>query len=301
MRVIAPIALAITALLFAGCGKSSRVVVVYTSQDQVYAEPLLAEFTKQTGIKVLPLFDSESVKTTGLVQRLIAEKGHPIADIFWSNEEMLAHHLIARGVLDSNWIACVGQRTRRIVINTNKLSLAEAPRSIRELIDPKWRRKIAMAYPVYGTTAAHMARLREAWGDEKWRNWCEEFKANKPFIVDGNSVVVKLVGAGEAWIGLTDSDDVAAGLRNNLPIAAAPIDPRFNDEFLRIPNTIAIVKGSEDKRAAREFYEFAQSEKTLAALVAATALENTDAGGAAGLSWPIEETTAILWSIFKRE
>lgn len=287
-------------LLIAGCSQSERVVVVYTSQDQVYAEPLLAEFTKQTGIKVLPVFDSESVKTAGLVQRLIAEKDRPVADIFWSNEEMLSRQLITRGVLDSNYVAYVGQRTRRIVVNTNKVSLADAPRSLREFSDPKWRGKIAMAYPVYGTTAAHMARIREAWGDEKWKEWCEKFAANKPFIVDGNSVVVKLVGAGEAWIGVTDSDDVAAGLRNHLPIAAVPIEPKFNDEFLRIPNTIAIVTGSADERPAQEFYAFAQSEKALAALVAANALESTEPGSSISISRPIEETTSIVAAVFKR-
>jgi iron(III) transport system substrate-binding protein len=288
-------------VLLSGCSQNERVVVVYTSQDQVYAEPLLAEFTKQTGIRVLPVFDSESVKTAGLVQRLIAEKDRPVADIFWSNEEMLSRQLITRGVLDSNHVAYVGQRTRRIVINTNKVSLAEAPRSMANLADPKWRGKVAMAYPVYGTTAAHMARLRETWGDEKWKQWCDRFAANKPFIVDGNSAVVRLVGAGEAWIGVTDSDDVAAGLRNNLPIATVPIDSKFNDEFLRIPNTIAIVTGSAGEDGAQEFYSFAQSEKTLAALVAAKALDTTEPGSSVSISRPIEETTSIVGSVFKRQ
>jgi iron(III) transport system substrate-binding protein len=301
MRAFTQIALAVLALILMGCGQSGRVVIVYTSQDQVYAEPILAEFTRQTGIKVLPVFDSESVKTAGLVQRLIAEKDCPVADIFWSNEEMLSRQLIARGVLDLNHIAYVGQRTRRIVINTNKVSLADAPRSLREFTDPQWRGKIAMAYPVYGTTAAHMARIREAWGDEKWKDWCAKVAANKPFIVDGNSVVVKLVGAGEAWIGLTDSDDVAAGLRNGLPIAAVPIDPKFNDEFLRIPNTIAIVNGSAAEQGAQAFYTFAQSEKTLAALVAVNALESVEPGSSISISRPIEETTSMVAAVFKRQ
>src|SRR5207237_6184442 len=89
-------------LFVTGCGKSSRVVVVYTSQDKIYAEPLLAEFTRQTGIKVLPLSDSESVKTAGLAQRLLAEKENPQADIFWSNEEMISRHLGELGALDTN-------------------------------------------------------------------------------------------------------------------------------------------------------------------------------------------------------
>ena len=66
---------------------TSNEVVIYTSQDQVYAEPILKEFEQQTGMKVLAVFDSESVKTFGLVNRLIAEKDRPQCDLFWNNEE----------------------------------------------------------------------------------------------------------------------------------------------------------------------------------------------------------------------
>src|SRR5882724_9269317 len=37
-------------------------VVVYCAQDQIYAEPIFREFEKQTGIKVLAVYDNESVK-----------------------------------------------------------------------------------------------------------------------------------------------------------------------------------------------------------------------------------------------
>ncbi|MDF1532231.1 MAG: hypothetical protein P1P72_07955 [ANME-2 cluster archaeon] len=52
----------------------SRSVVIYTSVDQVYSEPIFKEFEAQTGIKVLPVYDVEATKTTCLVNRLIAEK-----------------------------------------------------------------------------------------------------------------------------------------------------------------------------------------------------------------------------------
>lgn len=294
------VAISLYTALFAGCSQSKS-VIVYTSQDQIFAEPILAEFTKQTGIKVLPIFDSESVKTAGLVQRLIAEKENPRADIFWSNEELMARELVGRGVLDSNRCAFVGSRTRRLVINTNKISVTEAPKSFRELTEPKWRGKVAMAYPLYGTTAAHMTRLREAWGDEKWKQWCRDFVANNPFIVDGNSVVVKLVGAGEAWIGMTDSDDIAAGQRNGYPIVAGSIPQEFNDEYLRIPNTVAFVAGARHPEAAQAFFEFVQSSKALDELVRDHALESATGGSSLSSSRPFAETRDVLKTIFVRE
>src|SRR5437868_139510 len=66
MSFRAAIFIALAAFL-TGCGKSERAVVLYTSQDQIFAEPILADFTRKTGINVLPVFDSESVKTAGLL------------------------------------------------------------------------------------------------------------------------------------------------------------------------------------------------------------------------------------------
>ena len=68
--------------------KKSAVVIVYAAQDQVYAEPILREFEKETGIKVKAVYDSEAVKTVGLANRLLAERSHPQCDVFWGNEEM---------------------------------------------------------------------------------------------------------------------------------------------------------------------------------------------------------------------
>ncbi len=77
-----------TALFLLSCRKSpgdnAREVVLYCSVDQAIAEPIIAEFEKQTGIKVLSRFDTEAGKTVGLVQRIRAEAASPVADVFWS-------------------------------------------------------------------------------------------------------------------------------------------------------------------------------------------------------------------------
>jgi len=49
-------------------------VVVYTSVDQIFSEPILKTYEKKTGIKVKAVYDVEAAKTTGIVNRLIAEK-----------------------------------------------------------------------------------------------------------------------------------------------------------------------------------------------------------------------------------
>jgi iron(III) transport system substrate-binding protein len=245
----------------------SQGVVVYTSQDQVYAEAILKQFEQQTGIEVRAVYDSESVKTVGLVNRLIAEKDHPQCDIFWNNEELRTRQLAAMGVVEK-WVA-VGHRSRRMAVNTNRVSLAAAPRSLTELTNAIWRGKVALAYPLFGTTAAHFLALRQFWGAERWESWCRALAANKPFLVDGNSVSAKLIAKGEAWVGLTDSDDIAAEQREGGLIVPLPL----TEESLLIPNTVAVVRGARHPAAAGKLYAYLQRSDVVEKLVAAHALE----------------------------
>ena len=251
-------------------GNPASGLVVYVAQDQVYAEPIFRAFEQESGLPVRAVFDSEAVKTVGLVNRLIAEQDHPRCDVFWNNEELRIRQLSARGVLDKAqpWVA-LGYRSRRIVINTNLVSPAEVPRSLLDLTSSVWRQKVALAYPLFGTTATHFLALRQHWGDSRWRQWCRALAASEARVVDGNSVVVKLVGQGEACVGLTDSDDIAAGQRAGLPLLALPLD----QDSLLIPNTVALVQGAPHPALARRLIAFLQRPDTVQRLVAAGALE----------------------------
>lgn len=279
--------LCVFAISCVSCRRSDRnTVVVYTSQDQHFAEPILADFGKRTGIKVRAVYDSEAVKTVALANRLLAEKSHPRCDVWWSNEALRTRQLAARGVFDTNLIAEFGFRSRRMVVNTNLLSLAAAPKSLVELTNERWRGQVALAYPMFGTTSAQFIALRRHWGGAHWENWCHALAANAPFLVDGNSVVVKFVGRGDALIGLTDFDDVVVGQREGLPIAALPA----SEETLLIPNSVAVVQGAPHATEAQQLYDFLRSEPVRATLVAAFALEGAESEGQVHL--PIDWSAA---------
>jgi iron(III) transport system substrate-binding protein len=332
-----PASAAILALLVFAANQSrhdsKQEVVVYAAQDQVYAEQILRQFEKETGVKVKAIYDSEAVKTVGLANRLLAERSHPQCDVFWGNEEMRTRQLAASrdgGIFrETNGWAAFGYRSRRVVINTNHIrldsggsstasqtggngsgtgwnpSLPMAPRSLTELTNQIWRGKVALAYPQFGTTAAHFHALRQLWGEQTWLAWCRALAANKPFLVDGNSVVVKFVGRGDAWIGLTDSDDIAAAQREGLPVAELPL----NNEMLLIPNTVAVIRGAPHPQSAQRLFEYLQRPEIAQKLVAAKALEGAsqDNAGTATLkpNWDLllrdlEATTKQLNEIFLR-
>jgi iron(III) transport system substrate-binding protein len=296
--------LCLAAALCFSCRDLSRgTVIIYTSQDQQFAEPILNEFTKQTGIKVRSIYDSEAVKTVGLAQRLLAEAKHPQCDVWWSNEALRTRQLARRGVFDENHIAEFGFRSRRIVVNTNKLAVTAAPKSLADLTNAEWRGKVALAYPMFGTTSAQFIALRQHWGADKWEQWCRALAANKPFLVDGNSVVVKLVGRGEALVGLTDSDDIVAAQREGLPVTALPL----NEESVLIPNSIALVRGSLHAAEAGQLFEYLRSDVVTARLVSISALEEKSAESLPRLrvDWDallndLEPTTETLRRIFLR-
>src|SRR5438094_8678550 len=77
---------------------SSRIVVVYVSEEQVFSEPILKDFERETGITVKSVFDTEEAKSTGVMNRLIAERDNPQADVYWANEPVRADALKQRGV-----------------------------------------------------------------------------------------------------------------------------------------------------------------------------------------------------------
>ena len=160
-----------------GCAglDTRRQVVIYVSVDQVYAEPVLRQFEDETGIKVKAVYDVEASKTTGLVNRLIAEKDRPLADVFWSGEFAQTILLKQRGVLSSyhsleaeeipqaykdpeGYWTGFGGRARILMVNTSELPDYLWPNSIYDMLDENYpAERIGLAYPLFGTSATHAA------------------------------------------------------------------------------------------------------------------------------------------------
>lgn len=133
-----------------GSAREEREVVIYASVDQNYSEPVLDAFEAETGIRVKPVYDVEAAKTTGLVNRLLAEKPNPVADVWWSGEFAQTIELADKGVLapyespeaaaipagfvdaDGLWTG-FGGRARVLLVNTDRLEPDEYPDSLFDL------------------------------------------------------------------------------------------------------------------------------------------------------------------------
>jgi iron(III) transport system substrate-binding protein len=182
------------------------------------------------------VYDTEETKSTGLANRLLAEKDRPQADVFWSNEPVRTLVLKSRGVLapyrssSADGIPAVlvdpehlwtgfSARIRVIAYNTKLVTAAQAPRSVFDLADPRWKGQVAMADPRFGSTSFHVAALYALAGDQKMDDFFRRLKANGVRIVDGNSAVRDLVARGDVKVGLTDTDDVNVAIEGGQPIA----------------------------------------------------------------------------------
>lgn len=277
----------ITAFFLLSCRKSpgdnAREVVLYCSVDQALAEPIIAEFEKQTGIKVLSRFDTEAGKTVGLVQRIRAEAASPVADVFWSSEIFHTIRLARESLLapynssgTKNWPNRFADpnghwygfalRARVIAYNTDRVRPNDAPQCLEDVLDSKWKGRVVMAAPEFGTTGGDVASWFAHYGLDHARKILEALRANEIRLVPGNSTAVRMIATGQADICFTDTDDVYAAQRNDWPVAMNYLD-QGGDGALVIPNTAAVIKGvahSEEVKTLMDFLLSEQLEQMLA-------------------------------------
>lgn len=249
-----------------------REVTVYVSTDRVFSEPILRAYEQQSRIRVNAVYDTEETKSTGLANKLLAEKNRPQADVFWSNEPVRTLVLKRNGVLapykspnaegipetfkdpEGYWTG-FSARSRVIVYNTNLVKPHEAPNSIFDLADPKWKDQVAIADPRFGSTSFHVAALYAEVGDERAEEFFRKLKANGVKIVPGNSVVRDMVARGEAKVGLTDTDDVNVALEDKQPVAMVFPD-REGMGVPIMPNMVSLVANGPHSEAGKSLIDY---------------------------------------------
>lgn len=270
-----------------GCQPGSStddIVVVYTSVDQPFAEPILDDFEEATGIQVRAVYDVEAAKTTGLVNRLIAEKDLPQADVFWNGEILQTIVLKENGVLeayhspnasqipstyrdpDGFWTG-VAARARVLIVNTDRVARPGSIDSIDDLLNPTWPGEdVGIAYPLFGTTATHAAALYETLGPEQARSYFETLADRGVQVVDGNSVVRDLVASGRLAFGLTDTDDACVSLARGDPIAINLPDQDHLGTLL-IPSTVALIASAPHPGQGRALVDYLLARETEQTLI----------------------------------
>lgn len=263
--------------LVSGCWSSAgpnQEVVVYSALDREFSEPILNDFTSSSKIVVRPKYDVESTKTVGLATALDAESKRPRCDLFWNNEILQTLRLMRKGILEPykpkaaadfpadsydpehRWHG-LAARGRVLLVNMSRLGSRSVPKYLTELAAEGWRGDVALAKPLFGTTATHAAMLFATWGEERAKKFFMDLKQNGVQVVSGNKHVATAVGRGEMTLGVTDTDDGLAEILANNPVEMFAIgQSEDHPGALRIPNTLSLMKGSPNPEAGKQLVEY---------------------------------------------
>jgi iron(III) transport system substrate-binding protein len=239
-------------------------VVVYTSNDQTLNRFVFEAFTKETGI------DVEVVEAgSGVVFRRIAsEKERPLGDIVWgvsrallrANKALLGPYAnkyadavpAAFRDADNLWL---GTNVHLLVIlqNTKLVPEAEGPKTWEDLLDPKWKGKIAFTDPANsGSAYSNLTMLVELWGnnDAAWAK-VGRLLANAK-VLNRSSLVFQGVGNGEFPLGISLENAGYLWASNGAPVKV--IYPQ--DGTIPQMEGVALIKGGPNAENAKLFADY---------------------------------------------
>lgn len=258
----------------AGClPRSEQEVIVYAALDREFSEPILYDFQAATDVQTLAKYDVESTKTVGLVSAIIQEQNRPRCDVFWNNEILHTLRLQKLGLLDvyhspvaatypTNYRSASGHwhglaaRARVLIVNTDLVDRDAFPTTIHDLTDEKWKGQVGIAKPLFGTTATHAAVLFSIWGEQRATDFFHAIRQNAE-VMSGNKQVAAAVGRGQLAFGITDTDDAIIEIDNGMPVEIVFPDQSDGElGSLFIPNSLCIMKGSQNPTNARRLVDY---------------------------------------------
>jgi iron(III) transport system substrate-binding protein len=146
-----------------------------------------------------------------------------------------------------------GWRAFPLVIpyNTKQVSAADAPKTWKDLLDPRWKDKLVVAHPGYaGSVITQILALVNLYG---WDYWTQLAK-NRPMLVQSIHDPARTVVAGERAAGINGADYglLYTERRKGSPIAA--VYPR--DGVVLVFSPTAIMSFAPHPNAARLFTDF---------------------------------------------
>ncbi|HHW47356.1 MAG TPA: extracellular solute-binding protein [Clostridiaceae bacterium] len=247
-------------------------MTLYYSHSTEWADPIIEEFMETTGIKV------ELVQggTSDLVAKIRAEGDNPQADVLWGG--VVDTYYAAKDLLqpyESKEIAYLKEVAideeryyhgfdlgpMVMIYNTKLVSKEEAPTKWADLLDPKWKGKIACADPTSSSSSyATIMAIIHAYGkdDGKGYEFVEKLVKNLDGkILSSSSGTYKGVADGEYLIGMTYEE---AALRYKS--AGADIEIVYPEEGTTAsPSGVGIVKNCKNLASARKFVDFILSKE----------------------------------------
>ncbi len=206
------------ALTAAACGggsaDSASTLTLYSGRAEVQIQPIIDQFTKDTGVKVKVRYGA----TPELAAQIAEEGPNSPADVFFAQDagalgsvdrvglfapipaETLSEVESKYRAEDGDWIGVTG-RARVIVANSAKVPDADVPTSVFAVTDAKWKGRVGIA-PTNGSFESFVTAMRVQVGEQRTEEFLKALKANDVKTYNDNALILKAVNDGEIDLGL---------------------------------------------------------------------------------------------------
>ncbi len=215
--------------------------------------------------------------------RIRTERENPQADVWWGAPATTFAKAEAESLLEKfipTWDAALKPELKSpdgywsgtfltpevIMYNAHVLTNKTAPHDWDDLLDPQWKDKIIIRYPIASGTmriifsALIQREARKSGSVDAGFDWLRRLDANtKDYAADPTQLYLKIARE-EGMITLWDLPDVVLQTRVNgypfgyvVPASGTPV----------IVDCIAIVKGTKNRAEAERFYEFVTSKQAV--------------------------------------
>ncbi len=263
-----------TAAASGATAKPSGSITVYSGRNEALVKPILDEFTKDTGITV----NFRAGDSGALGAQLLTEKGASPADVFFSQDagalgavgkaglfdklpaSLLTKVPAAYSAKNATWLGVSG-RVRVVVYNPSLV--ATPPKTIDEVVDPKWKGKVGYA-PTNASWQSFVTALRVSRGEAGAKQWLEKFKAIDPKAYSGNGNVRDAVNSGEISLGLVNHYYLYEKIaKDGADKVVAKNQYLTNGDIGGLVNVagVGVLKSSKNKSAALALAEYLVSDK----------------------------------------
>ncbi len=136
-----------------------------------------------------------------------------------------------------------------ILYNTELVKPNEVPKTLYDLLNPKWTGKLSIPDPTRHTTTAQFLRNLEKFKGDKWLDYVKALAKQKPILVESLAPVTTTIIKGEASIGITYIKYIK---QYKGPVSYVPMD-----KYLTDPNYMSLSGKATHMNAAKLYIDFA--------------------------------------------
>lgn len=206
--------LVLTALLASACGGEEEALTIYAGRSQTLVQPLLEQFSKDTGIAIKVRYGDGTDLALGILEE---GKSSP-ADVYLAQDVGALGALKAenrlqalpKAILDrvpaqfrspeGLWVGLSG-RARVVGYNTDRLSKDTMPKTVFDYSKPEWKGRIGIV-PRSDGFPEFVTAMRLVKGDEFTKQWLTDLRANNPKLYPNNLSALNAVANGEIDVAL---------------------------------------------------------------------------------------------------